>query len=253
MALLTYAAIGKWGKCADPDFTKVLNDNGFIEDKENPRFVFSLGGDGTFLDAVQAYKDKDVIFVGVNCGKLGFYANFLKDDILELIDLIKSNKYMLEEFNLLDIDVDGKNYKSINEVVCTNPVTSKVIDLIIDDNLFERFKGTGLLVCTPSGSTAYNKSLGGSILAPNIEAYQLTEIASINNNVYRSLDSSLVLTKDNILKLHLDNDDVSIIVDGNKVCDKASDITIRLADKKIKLMIKKDSIFLDRVKKSFLK
>lgn len=73
-----------------------------------------------------------------------------------------------------------------------------VADVIINKVKFERFRGDGLSVATPTGSTAYNKSLGGAILHPTMEALQLTEISSINNRVYRTVGSSAIILKDHI-------------------------------------------------------
>ena len=70
-----------------------------------------------------------------------------------------------------------------------------VADVIINKVPFERFRGDGMLIATPTGSTAYNKSLGGSVLHPTIEALQLTEISSLNNRVYRALGSSVIIPK----------------------------------------------------------
>ena len=70
-----------------------------------------------------------------------------------------------------------------------------VADVVINGVHFERFRGDGLTVSTPTGSTAYNKSLGGAVLHPTIEALQLTEIASLNNRVYRTLGSSIIVPK----------------------------------------------------------
>lgn len=66
-------------------------------------------------------------------------------------------------------------------------------DVFIKDELFERFRGDGLSISTPTGSTAYNKSIGGAVLHPSINAFQLTEIASLNNRVFRTLGSPIVI------------------------------------------------------------
>lgn len=70
-----------------------------------------------------------------------------------------------------------------------------VADVMVSDVILERFRGDGLSVSTPTGSTAYNKSLGGALLYPTIEAMQLAEISSLNNRVYRTLGSSIVVPK----------------------------------------------------------
>lgn len=76
-----------------------------------------------------------------------------------------------------------------------------VADVIINRVHFERFRGDGISVSTPTGSTAYNKSLGGAVLHPTIEALQVTEIASLNNRVYRTLGSSVIVPKKDKIEL----------------------------------------------------
>lgn len=226
---------------------------GFVRDDVNPDYVFSLGGDGTMLDSVHKYMYlDDVKFVGINYGKLGFYTDFVKDD-LDIADIVSNEHYKTEEFRLLELDDNGQKYFALNEILVINPSSTQTIKIYVDEAELETFRGTGLVLSTPSGSTAYNKSLGGAILAPSIDGYQLTEMASINNRVYKTLSSSLVLSHANVVKLEFDNSDGLLIqVDGEAVNSKCNEIKIKLADKAIKLITRRDTLFLERVKKSFL-
>ena len=226
---------------------------GFIRDDDNPEYVFSLGGDGTMLDAVHKYMHlDDVKFIGINYGKLGFYTDFVKDD-LDIADIVNNQNYKTEEFRLLELDVNGNKHYALNEILVINPVRTQNIKVLVDDVELETFRGTGLVLSTPSGSTAYNKSLGGAILAPSIDGYQLTEMASINNRLYKTLSSSLVLASKNVVKLEFwKNDGLQIQVDGEIIDDNYQNVQVKLANKTIKLITKKDTLFLERVKKSFL-
>lgn len=231
-----------------------LIKHGFLVDEVNPEFVFSLGGDGTMLEAIHKYMHlDDVKFIGINYGKLGFYTDFVKDD-LDIVDLIINKNYKIEEFRLLELDVNNNKYYALNEILVINPVHTQNIKVLVDGAELETFRGTGLVLSTPSGSTAFNKSLGGSILAPSIDGYQLTEMASINNRVYKTLSSSLVLASKNVVSLNFETTDgLQIQVDGKVVNDNSyNDIQIKMATKKVKLITKKDNVFLERVKKSFL-
>ena len=231
-----------------------LIKHGFLVDEVNPEFVFSLGGDGTMLEAIRKYMHlDDVKFIGINYGKLGFYTDFVKDD-LDIVDLIINKNYKIEEFRLLELDVNNNKYYALNEILVINPVHTQNIKVLVDGAELETFRGTGLVLSTPSGSTAFNKSLGGSILAPSIDGYQLTEMASINNRVYKTLSSSLVLASKNVVSLNFKTTDgLQIQVDGKVVNDNSyNDIQIKMATKKVKLITKKDNVFLERVKKSFL-
>ncbi|MBO4622626.1 MAG: NAD kinase [Bacilli bacterium] len=231
-----------------------LIKHGFVVDEANPEFVFSLGGDGTMLEAIHKYMHlDDVKFIGINYGKLGFYTDFVKDD-LDIVDLIINKNYKTEEFRLLELDVNNSKYYALNEILVINPVHTQNIKVLVDNAELETFRGTGLVLSTPSGSTAFNKSLGGSILAPSIDGYQLTEMASINNRVYKTLSSPLVLASKNIVSLNFKTTDgLQIQVDGKVVNDNEFDnVQIKMAAKKVKLITKNDTLFLERVKKSFL-
>ena len=231
-----------------------LIKHGFVVDEANPEFVFSLGGDGTMLEAIHKYMHlDDVKFIGINYGKLGFYTDFVKDD-LDIVDLIINKNYKTEEFRLLELDVNNNKYYALNEILVINPVHTQNIKVLVDNAELETFRGTGLVLSTPSGSTAFNKSLGGSILAPSIDGYQLTEMASINNRVYKTLSSPLVLASKNIVSLNFKTTDgLQIQVDGKVVNDNEFDnVQIKMAAKKVKLITKNDTLFLERVKKSFL-
>ena len=241
-----------WGK-NNPSLEERLIGLGFIRDDDNPEYVFSLGGDGTMLDAVHKYMHlDDVKFIGINYGKLGFYTDFVKDD-LDIADIVNNQNYKTEEFRLLELDANGNKHYALNEILVINPTRTQNIKILVDDVELETFRGTGLVLSTPSGSTAYNKSLGGAILAPSIDGYQLTEMASINNRLYKTLSSSLVLASKNVVKLEFwKNDGLQIQVDGEVIDDNYQNVQVKLANKTIKLITKKDTLFLERVKKSFL-
>ena len=91
----------------------------------------------------------------------------------------------------------GEQYRflALNEAAIKQPMGTLVADIYLGDQLFERFRGDGIAVATPSGSTAYNKANGGAVLHPSIPAIQMSEIASINNRVFRTLGSPLICAR----------------------------------------------------------
>ena len=91
--------------------------------------------------------------------------------------------------------------RALNEATIKRSDRTMVADLTINGVHFERFRGDGITVSTPTGSTAYNKSLGGAVLHPTIEALQIAEIASLNNRVYRTLGSSIIVPKKDKIEL----------------------------------------------------
>lgn len=232
----------------------------YIYDEESPDIVFSLGGDGTMLGAIHKYNhilDK-VKFVGINTGRLGFFTDFTIEEIDYVIEIINNNKYRINGYNVLEYILKNDDAITcgiaINELAITNPIHTQIIDVYINDRYFETFRGTGLLISPPGGSTAYNKSLGGSVIDPQIKAIQLTEIAPINNRVYRSLDSPLVLSENSNINLKIsDNENVYISVDG-KFLDFPNllEATLSTSKREVKFIEKEDTIFFEKVKRSFI-
>ena len=171
-----------------------------VYDEDNPDLIISVGGDGTMLYALhQNFNLIDhVYFLGVHTGTLGFYTDYLSCEVDQLVEDIKTQKYTFYKRNVLEVKVCYQNlpaqtYYALNEVRIENPQYAQILGVYIDLELLETFRGNGICVSTASGSTAYNKSLGGAVIHPNLEVMQLTEIAGIQHNAYRSLGSSLVL------------------------------------------------------------
>lgn len=136
----------------------------FMYDDQNPDLVISIGGDGTILEAVHHYLNKDCCFVGIHTGTLGFYTDYQVDQVDQFIKDVTSREFTTMKRYLLEIKVNKKNqsetYYALNELRLDQGLQAQVIHVYINDVLFEVFRGNGLCVSTPSGSTAYNKSLG---------------------------------------------------------------------------------------------
>jgi Predicted sugar kinase len=164
-------------------------------DEKNPELVISIGGDGTMLDACHQYMDQveHIYFVGVHTGTLGFYADYNHHQWQKLVTDIQQGNYRIDRRSLLKIEIDDQTMYALNEMRLEENHRTMVCDVYLNDEFLECFRGNGLCVSTPSGSTAYNRSLGGSIIAASIPSLQLSEIAGIHHNAYRSLQSSLVL------------------------------------------------------------
>ena len=178
-----------------------LTDFGLLFDEEEPDIVLSIGGDGTLLHAFHKYRHRlqDTAFVGIHTGHLGFYADWKPVEIEKLVISIARKEFEVIEYPLLEVTINYRNsndsalYLALNESTVKSPDVTLVMDVELNGNHFERFRGDGLCMSTPSGSTAYNKALGGAIIHPALSAMQLTEMASINNRVFRTVGSPLVL------------------------------------------------------------
>ncbi|VEE22260.1 inorganic polyphosphate/ATP-NAD kinase [Streptococcus equinus] len=183
-------------------FAAFKEDKDFYLSKKDPDIVISIGGDGMLLSAFHTYEkilDK-VRFVGIHTGHLGFYTDYRDFEVEKLIENLRADKGRKASYPVLRAKItldDGRVVKAraLNEVAIKRIEKTMVADVIIDKVKLERFRGDGISVSTPTGSTAYNKSLGGAILHPTMEAMQLTEISSLNNRVYRTLGSSVIVPK----------------------------------------------------------
>ena len=179
-----------------------LRKNNFILTEKHPDIVISIGGDGMLLSAFHKYEHQldRVRFVGVHTGHLGFYTDYLDSEIDKLVENLKYDTGAKVSYPILNVKItfdngETRTMRALNEATIKRSDRTMVADLTINGVDFERFRGDGITVSTPTGSTAYNKSLGGAVLHPTIEALQIAEIASLNNRVYRTLGSSVIVPK----------------------------------------------------------
>ncbi|VHA60464.1 NAD kinase [Streptococcus pyogenes] len=189
-------------------FAVFKDDPDFYLSKKNPDIVISIGGDGMLLSTFHMYeKELDKVrFVGIHTGHLGFYTDYRDFEVDKLIDNLRKDKGEQISYPILTVVIsldDGRVIKAraLNEATVKRIEKTMVADVIINHVKFESFRGDGISVSTPTGSTAYNKSLGGAVLHPTIEALQLTEISSLNNRVFRTLGSSVIIPKKDKIEL----------------------------------------------------
>ena len=205
------------------ELREILKKQHFILYDTNPDIVISIGGDGMLLSAFHKYENQldKVRFVGVHTGHLGFYTDYRDFELDQLMTNLLLDTGAKVSYPVLNVKVTLENgevkiFRALNEASIRRSDRTMVADIIINHVPFERFRGDGVTVSTPTGSTAYNKSLGGAVLHPTIEALQLTEIASLNNRVYRTLGSSIIIPKkDKIELLPTRNDYHTISVDNS--------------------------------------
>lgn len=235
---------------------------GHTIDQTNPELVISVGGDGTLLSAFHLYSHKldQVRFIGVHTGHLGFYTDWRDYEVDDLIELLSTKKEESVHYPLLDVRITYRNGKpakhflSLNESTVKRTDTTMVADIYIRDELFERFRGDGLSVSTPTGSTAYNKSIGGAVLHPRINAIQLAEIASLNNRVFRTLGSPMVIASHEWIELRMqDSAECLITIDQFQLQqEEIKSIFYRIADEKIQFASYRHTHFWRRVRDAFI-
>jgi NAD+ kinase len=182
-------------------FHELAAGHGLVLDEKSPDIVLTIGGDGTMLQAFHRYSEqiRHVAFVGIHTGHLGFYADWKKNELEQLAELIATKTPRLVQYPLIQIEIVSENSVetrlALNEFTLKSAEGTLVAAIHINDEMFEMFRGDGIVISTPSGSTGYNKSLGGAVIHPSFECIQIAEMASINNRVYRTLGSSIILPK----------------------------------------------------------
>lgn len=207
---------------------------------QQPDFLFSIGGDGTLLKTVAQLGHKNIPIVGVNMGHLGFLTTISGSNMDGYVDELISGNYTIEERGMLHVEysVGGTTTRRfvLNEVNLhrDKPLTLLSTDVFVDGDFLATYSGDGLIVATPTGSTAYSLSCGGPILTPNSNCFVLTPIA-VHTLTFRPIivpDTAhirLVTTsKASTMCLGLDSD--SIIVPAQ------TEINIRKEDFGIKLV-----------------
>ncbi len=229
---------------------------------ETPDVVITIGGDGTLLNAFHTYsKELDKVrFIGVHTGHLGFYTDWRDYELDNLVRSLKEEDSKSVSYPLLDVTLtydDGKpdkKYLALNEATVKNFDRTLVAEIFIKDELFEKFRGDGLSVSTPTGSTAYSKSLGGAVIHPRVNAMQLNEVASINNRVYRSLGSPMIIAQDEWVTLDLKKGDrYQVYIDHLASTElNLASITLKLSDQRIHFASYRHTHFWRRVNDAFI-
>ena len=237
-------------KCGLKDSYQTFSS--FADIKSGIDLFISLGGDGTFLKSVGYIRDSGVPILGINTGRLGFLSNISKDDIEVTLDAIDLKKYDFQLRSLLRVntpeDIFGTENFALNELTIQKRDTSTMITVhaSLDDKYLNSYWADGLIVSTPTGSTAYNLSCGGPIITPGCQVHILTPIAAHNLNVRP------VVVPDHLpIKLSIEGRDRSYLIslDGNsKTIKQGEEIIIKKAEFMINVIKFEHNNFLDTIR-----
>jgi NAD+ kinase len=220
-----------------------------------------IGGDGTTLESIHKYDFPKVPIVGINTGHLGFFQEIHPDQLDEFIDNYLAGRYRLQPLATVKahVSVDGQTilHRGLNEIVIKGGSSfSAHLNISIGGSFIERFSGDGVLIASPAGSTAYNYSLGGSIVDPRLKLLQVTPIAPMNTTAYRSFTSSILLPCDMFLDIvpeYTKDDTTCIICDGIvTVYRKVDLIKAELSQTVVNLLRFETYDFWNKVKTKFL-
>lgn len=233
-----------------------MKKENLVRDDVNPEVVFVIGGDGTFLYAVHQYINRieQIKFYGLHTGTLGFFTDYNDSEYDTFVSQFLNHELSTVSFPLLKIDTGLNTYYALNEMRIENVQRTQVLDISVDHDYFEEFRGTGICVATQLGSTAYNRSLGGAVIVEGMNAIVMSEIAGIHHSKYRSLGSPIVMKGSTCLTIESDNFSNAILGVDSEVyaIDECKKIQVEMSrDKKVNLLRCRNISYFKRLKSLF--
>ena len=215
------------------------------------KYLISLGGDGTLLQTIRLVRDSGIPVLGVNTGRLGFLANASREDIDQVLDALVTKKFKLDKRALLRLETKsglfGDENFALNEftIVKKDP-TMMTIHAYIDGQFLNSYWADGLIVSTPTGSTAYSLSCGGPIVVPDAKNFIITPIAPHNLNV-----RPIVIADNETLTLKIEGRSNTYLVSldsRSETVDPTVEFTIRKEDFYINLIRFEDHNFFNTIR-----
>jgi NAD+ kinase len=216
--------------------------------------MIPYGGDGTLLEAVQLLPNSSIPVVGINCGRLGYLTADNGEGIEELLERIAVGNISYQRRDMLRISGDvmcGGHCLALNEVaIHRHGATMISIETFVDENRMATYHGDGLVISTPTGSTAYSLSAGGPVVDPMCNCFILSPIAPHNLTM-----RPIVMPDTSIVTLRIDtrNNDASISIDNRtfKIADNTI-LTIKKAKRYIRLAVPHNISFFDSLRNKMM-
>ncbi len=210
------------------------------------------GGDGTLLEGVHRLGGADIPVVGINGGHLGFLALAPREHIESVFADIADKNLNLEQRDMLCVEgLDGEQLYALNEVAVQRLGAAMIsVEAAIDGNTVSTYNGDGVIISTPTGSTAYSLSAGGPIVAPSCHSFLLTPLAPHNLTM-----RPIVMPDTSVVKLHIDTrgNDASISIDNRtfKIANNTI-LTIKKAKRQIRLAVPHNISFFDSLRNKMM-
>jgi len=201
--------IGQLGEAISADSIKPENDRTLDAD-----LIIVLGGDGTMISAARLVGEQDVLVLGINYGSLGYLTDFRIEEMFPAIEAIVAGQYEIDRREMLTVEHwrNGQKLVSgrvLNDVVINKSALARIIniDVKLNDLFVNTFRADGLIVATPTGSTAYNLSAGGPIIYPSMNAVVMTPICP-----FTLTNRPIVVPDDALIELTLDNENEGVVL-----------------------------------------
>ena len=218
----------------------LLNKKGLSFDEmcQKSDIIISLGGDGTLISVSRRSFKYNKPILGINIGKLGFLVDVDINELENFIDKLFKNEYRIDKRMVLEVIFHKKNETksaiAFNDIVFSRPMVAGMVELqaYVDDVHFNNYYGDGLIVSTPTGSTAYNLSSGGPVVFPLTEALILTPLCS------HSLTQRPLILPASFKVMVKSSDKVLIAVDGQDIyhLDDFKSVEFKMASKGVRLI-----------------
>ena len=209
--------------------------------------VLSMGGDGTFLKAASYVGNKNIPILGINTGRLGFLADVSPEEMEETFEDIYKGNYKIEDRSVLQVTSEGQPLKGyacgLNEIAVLKRDSSSMIAIhtSINGAYLTTYQADGLVIATPTGSTAYSLSVGGPVIVPHSNTIAITPVAPHSLNV-----RPIVINDDWEITLDVESrsHNYLIAIDGrSETCHEGTRLTIRKADYYIKVVKRSSHVF----------
>jgi len=222
----------------EPWLISAIGNHTEFDRNSKPDFIIAVGGDGTFLTAVQTALKWDIPLLGVNTGHIGFLIEVNLDQLPTICKRLKTGEYTIESRMTLDVVRKGEVLKTaLNDVVISRAGYARLIAVkaSVERELVARYMADGLIISTPTGSTGYSLSAGGPIVCPGVDCILLSPICP-----HSLQHRPVVADAAHVITVELDcepEQQVQLDVDGKMVCklDTRELISIRKSDNKVKL------------------
>ena len=219
-------------------------------------FLLCFGGDGTLISGVRIFSDPSVPVLGVHLGGLGFLAQITPEVLIDKLESVKNNNYKIQDRLVLSAKISGNedSYYAVNDFVVQNKTSFRVtsLSLYIDNQHVSDYKSDGIIISTPTGSTAYSLSSGGPIVQPDVFSILITPIAP------HSLTSRPLVLPSNVeveFRFNQDSEnELKLIADGQNIINFTKDSTVKLsqAEHHLKFITFKDYNYYETLKKKMI-
>ncbi|MGL5436090.1 MAG: NAD(+)/NADH kinase [Lachnospiraceae bacterium] len=216
--------------------------------------VITLGGDGTLIQAARDLEQRKLPLIGINMGNLGYLTQVAKgEDVIPMLDALLQDNYRLEKRMMLNGEITGGEMRhsiALNDIVLTRKSVMQMLkfNVYVNGELLNEYSADGMVVATPTGSTAYNLSAGGPIVSPQAELIVMTPICA--HSVYAK---SIVLSAQDHIQIRMvkrEGQRQTAVFDGDKVMDLSGEQTlnIRKSERYTTLIQLRGGSFLDNLR-----